>query len=992
MTSSSGRLSPRERRRPTSSLNRAGIEERQAGMNGAAHRQKARRAHAAQLAECLRMLYTICITNLESTLNFSSAARSLSALVLSVALAACGGGGGSDAAVAPVSASSMAPSTAAPGVTVTVSGAGLSRVTSVAVGGIAATFKLVSDTELTVTVPDGVSTASASVTLSGAGFSTQVQSSLTLDMPTLASLSASAAELGDSVTITGARLDTVKTFSVGGVQLAASSVTPTSATLVTPMTPVSGAIVLTDSLGHSFTTSYKLATHAPLLISTLSTAVAVVGDSVTIYGTGLDAVTAVAFDNGAAAAISSQSAASLTFVVPAQAAVAGGSAKAYTSALTLTTSTGHATSAATLTVGASLSIGKTDSSTDGFTSTVSITGTNLSLVNGATVGGVAASVKSATDSLLTLLVPGQANGVVLLSTLYQTGVPAGTVSTSNTGVATTLSELDFAQVLNKAGTDKSLRLTPLRPVLARAFVVTTKTGTSSPVVSLQVTNGSMLLGTLRMTGPATIPTKADAYSASSTYNTTVPAAWVTQGVTFKVAVAGAAAQTVSASPAVGAAAKMHIVVVPLNIGGVTATLPSLSQVHDVFARVYPLASDSITVTARAQFSVTVASAINSTSDANAILAQLETLRALEDPNAFYYGFFADSINSTTLGGLGYVGLAGNAKSSAETAIGYDASYQFIGIDSFGLKTPAWAQVMLHEIGHNNSLDHAPCGNPSGVDASYPYIGGVLGAQALYSSLYSDDATVGAIANPVTSGGTMTDLMGYCSGIFFSDYNYGKVQAYAEARTVAVPAPTKILSAQVGADTAPSGYLVISGSLSAKGVTLHPALATSTAPAANVSNDSPYTLRITTDAGQTLSYPVLVHAVADSENGAAYFARTIPNPGPIATVEVLRGGSAMASTDNAGATRMRAASAGGTGESTRVASWSETAGMLHLSWNSASEPFASVMHVSNDGTRTVVALRLEGGNALVDVKSLPAGGKFEIAFSSVTSARLVTVQR
>ena len=35
--------------------------------------------------------------------------------------------------------------------------------------------------------------------------------------------------------------------------------------------------------------------------------------------------------------------------------------------------------------------------------------------------------------------------------------------------------------------------------------------------------------------------------------------------------------------------------------------------------------------------------------------------------------------------------------------------------------------MLHEVGHNLSLRHAPCGDPSNPDPNYPYANATMGA-------------------------------------------------------------------------------------------------------------------------------------------------------------------------------------------------------------------------------------------------------------------------
>lgn len=118
---------------------------------------------------------------------------------------------------------------------------------------------------------------------------------------------------------------------------------------------------------------------------------------------------------------------------------------------------------------------------------------------------------------------------------------------------------------------------------------------------------------------------------------------------------------------------------------------------------------------------------------------------LDDGNPhYYYGGF-DRPAGTTIGGLGYVGYP--------VAIGMDNR----------------ADVIAHEIGHNLSLPHAPCGGPANPDPNYPYQGGYVG-------MYGYDRTRGLLQNPRQK----FDLMSYCDPIWISDYNYEKVMTYRDA--------------------------------------------------------------------------------------------------------------------------------------------------------------------------------------------------------------------
>ena len=76
-----------------------------------------------------------------------------------------------------------------------------------------------------------------------------------------------------------------------------------------------------------------------------------------------------------------------------------------------------------------------------------------------------------------------------------------------------------------------------------------------------------------------------------------------------------------------------------------------------------------------------------------------------------------------------------------------------------------ANIIAHELGHNLSLAHAPCGNPGGLDPEYPYSDGSIGA-------WGYDLRRGKLVDPITP-----DIMGYCDPSWISDYHYIKMFNY-----------------------------------------------------------------------------------------------------------------------------------------------------------------------------------------------------------------------
>ncbi|MCY3773565.1 MAG: Ig-like domain-containing protein [Gemmatimonadetes bacterium] len=70
-----------------------------------------------------------------------------------------------------------------------------------------------------------------------------------------------------------------------------------------------------------------------------------------------------------------------------------------------------------------------------------------------------------------------------------------------------------------------------------------------------------------------------------------------------------------------------------------------------------------------------------------------------------------------------------------------------------------AEVIAHEIGHNLSLFHAPCGGAGGPDPHYPYDDGAVGS-------WGYDFRDGTLVAPGTA-----DLMSYCHPQWISEYGF-----------------------------------------------------------------------------------------------------------------------------------------------------------------------------------------------------------------------------
>ena len=116
-----------------------------------------------------------------------------------------------------------------------------------------------------------------------------------------------------------------------------------------------------------------------------------------------------------------------------------------------------------------------------------------------------------------------------------------------------------------------------------------------------------------------------------------------------------------------------------------------------------------------------------------LLAETRAIRAMEGGTGHYMGMMSGTVSP----GGGVARIAGRV--------------------SFSIPNPL---TIAHELGHNLSLQHAPCGNPSDVDQSYPYPDGSTGA---WGYGFRDG---GRLVGPSTP-----DLMSYCNPKWISDYHF-----------------------------------------------------------------------------------------------------------------------------------------------------------------------------------------------------------------------------
>ena len=164
-------------------------------------------------------------------------------------------------------------------------------------------------------------------------------------------------------------------------------------------------------------------------------------------------------------------------------------------------------------------------------------------------------------------------------------------------------------------------------------------------------------------------------------------------------------------------------------------------------------------------------------------------------------------------------------------------------------------TMAHELGHNMSLQHAPCGGPEDLDLSFPYAGGPIGAWGY------DFREGGRLVAPSRS-----DLMSYCNPAWISDYHLANALGFRLFDEVTDSAP---------AEQAPGRSLLLWGGVDARGTPyLDPAFVIDAPPALPDSTGVYQLVGQTADGVEIFSLSFTMPEVADGD-GSSVFVFALP---------------------------------------------------------------------------------------------------------------------
>ena len=290
-------------------------------------------------------------------------------------------------------------------------------------------------------------------------------------------------------------------------------------------------------------------------------------------------------------------------------------------------------------------------------------------------------------------------------------------------------------------------LVAAQKALLRVFLVAArKTDEHIPDARVRFYVGGRQVRVIDVRGKATaIPTEIDEGSLSKSANAEVPGATVQPGleVVIEVDSVDASLGVPRRIPATGrmkvpvdSVPAFELTLVPFLYdadpdSSIIDTVDDMAddpEDHDLLDETRTLLPvESLDVTAHAPVEIDSESGF-------AVLRATAALRVAEGGDGYYKGMMPEF---SDVGGVAYV----SAWSSASMAHG---------------------RVIAHELGHNMSLRHAPCGNPSGVDSNYPHKDGSIGS-------WGYDFATGRVVSPRTP-----DVMSYCwNSWWVSGYHFDK---------------------------------------------------------------------------------------------------------------------------------------------------------------------------------------------------------------------------
>ncbi|MGD0998211.1 MAG: GDSL-type esterase/lipase family protein [Thermoleophilia bacterium] len=318
---------------------------------------------------------------------------------------------------------------------------------------VAATFKVVSDTQITATVPAGAGSGPIIVT-APSGSTTSTANFAVFPVPTIAALIPISGPVGSSVTLLGSGFTGTSKVELNGHAAAFTVDSDTQITTAVPAGAGSGPFAVTTP-GGTATSAASFAVFPVPTLASFTPPSGRVGATVTLSGTGFVGATAVHFNGLAATTFSASGDTQISATVP---------AGATSGKITVTTPGGTATSAASFAVVPPPTVTALIPTSGALGDSVTLIGAGFAGASGVAFGGVTArfTVNSATQ----------------ISATVPFGAGTGTITvTTPGGVATSAASFTVVRVTPKL----TLKLSGLKKGVLKLGRRLTAKGTVTPV-------------------------------------------------------------------------------------------------------------------------------------------------------------------------------------------------------------------------------------------------------------------------------------------------------------------------------------------------------------------------------------------------------------------------------------------------------------------------------------------------------------------------------
>lgn len=513
-------------------------------------------------------------------------------------------------------------------------------------------------------------------------------------------------------------------------------------------------------------------------------------------------------------------------------------------------------------------------------------------------------------------------------------------------------------------TSNSVPLVAHRPAVVRVFAQASDDIVSGDVtVALAASRNGTMLGQVTV-GPQAVPMTPERADYDSTFNVTLPDAWLSGEVDLVATVDSAEVvpetnennNTLSLSLNFNDVSPLAITIVPVDYThtptGQFYPGQAVDNISDWIMRTYPVSEIDVS----SRFPYSFSGDLRDGSEWSRLLEEVTALKSADgfDPSsARVYYALVPIRNSTSqwfysgVAGIGWVGL--------RVSVGLNLN-----------DSERSGALAGHEIGHNFNRRHAPCGGAGNLDPDYPYDGASIGEYGLdvfNTVLWRPDEAV--------------DMMSYCRPEWVSDYTYTGLyndqREHGLLSAEAVTAPGLLVRATFDGDGWPTLAPV------------YPLPATTVAPETVAGDDDgEYVVELVDAGGDVIAAHAMTVLTAE-EPGVT--ARTIhahvPLPErPIAGVRLLEQGTTVAQRQlDAPIVSLQTPSLARTAD-----------GRVRLSWGLPDTP-ALVRYTADTGQSwTTLALDVVGGVFTVDAESLPGeNGRFEVILADAMSPTVLSIE-